>query len=453
MTKPILDRVLTEPGFLRSTMAVPTKSARQLAKHIKLMGINAVQLAWWFQHLADKDGIYWKALSPKNETITWMVSMYDAAGHIGTLWESDQVIPDDLFPDNRLHMQVQYMDWHTQGRDAKPGQATPLNLAMGPPTDYDPPFPSPVNAGDVNGYNENMLLFDGHGFCPGRILCSWINTGNNDTADTQGAPFQLEFHCTFYLHWMEGTNLPPTMSTAGYYFSEDQIDALWLAWEEMLTNLPNYLPKWWSEYSQDGLARSKGWTLTHLADTPVFQGVSSDMMVWWWNHGMGDAPGNAYTFWAPPAHHAIRWLPGYSPMEILETNELPTDRVIPGAISADLQGPNLVQDGGGMMWYPSEMSPIPGIYKTILPMSYVTAAQIADFKKERWPLPPVWLLHQWEDVPGGLIHRSTIIQRLPLPSPVPQENYLTEHQYLEGQFMANSFLVRLYHHWLKKEKA
>jgi hypothetical protein len=228
-----------------------------------------------------------------------------------------------------------------------------------------------------------MLFFDGHGFCPGRILWSWVNTGNNDTSETEDRPFQVDLFCTFYLPWMEGTNLPPEMSAPGYYYSDGQVDAIWAVWEEMLLNLPAHLPEWWGEYSQDKLAREKGWTVALLADTPVFPGVTSEMMVWWWNHGMGDNPGNGYVFWAPPAHHTIRWLPGYSPAEVLGSKDLPLDRVVPGAISPDLQGSHLTQDGGGMMWYPSRMSPIPGVYETNLPMTIVTAKQVANFDKER----------------------------------------------------------------------
>ena len=105
------------------------------------------------------------------------------------------------------------------------------------------------------------------------------------------------------------------------------------------------------------------------------------------------------------------------------------------------------------MWYPATMPPIPGVYETNLPMTIVTAQQVANFDSERWPAPSLnmWLLHQWEEVPGGLIHRSTIIRKLPLASSVTQEGYLTEHQHLEGQFMANGALIKLYNDWLKRQ--
>jgi hypothetical protein len=300
----------------------------------------------------------------------------------------------------------------------------------------------------MNGFNEQMLLLDGRGFCTGRLLWSWVNTGNNDTAATAGLPFQVDLCCTFYLPWMEGLNIPPAMSGPGYYYSDKQIEATWALWEETLRHLPEYLPQWWGEYSRDSLAREKGWTVSLIADTPVFKGVTLEMMAWFWNHAMGDDPGNGYVFWAPPSHHTIRWLPGYSPAEVLGRDDLPADSVVPGAISADLQAGNLTQNGGGIMWYPSSMSPIPGVYKTNVPMAHVTAEQVANFKKDRWPATNFWLLHQWEEAPGGLIHRATLIQKLPLASSVMQEDYLTEHQHLEGHFMANGFLLKLYNRWL-----
>jgi len=430
-------------------------SSRQVQKNITISGVNAVQLAWWFQHIADKNGAYWKSLSPKNESIYWVVSLQDAAGHIGTLWESDQTVPGGLFPENKLHMQVQYVDWNTRGRAGGPGKPTPLNPTLPPPADYAAPYPTPLTvpeAGGYNGFNEDMLFFDGHGFCPGRILWSWQNAGNDDTAATAGLPFQVNLYCTFYLPSMEGANLPPKMSKPGYYYTDDQLNAIWAVWEEMLKNLPNYLPKWWGEYSQDALARKAGWTVTLIADTPVCPGITEKMMVWRSNNMMGDDPGNGYVFWAPTAHHTTRWLPGYSPAEVLKTEKLPENEVVAGAISSDLQGNSILQDGGGMMWYPISMSPIPGIYKTNKPVSRVTAKQVANFAKDRWPIPSWYLLHQSEEVPGGLIHRATRIKKLPLPVPVTQEEYLTEHQHLEGQFMATGFMIRLYNDRLKQKK-
>jgi len=101
------DVVRMRPDFPGFVPATPARSARQVQRNIAIKGVNAVQLAWWFQHLADKNGAYWKALSPANESIGWVVSLDEAANHIGTLWESSQIVPGGLFPDNRLHTQVQ----------------------------------------------------------------------------------------------------------------------------------------------------------------------------------------------------------------------------------------------------------------------------------------------------------------------------------------------------------
>ena len=447
------DIVTVDPGSRGHGIGVSAKPSKQIRKNICLKGLNSVMLTWWFQHIADGKGKYWKSLSPDNKTINWVVSLEEATTHVGTLWESEQTVTGGFFQEDNLHLQVQYADWNTRGRSAGPGKPAPINPLLPIPSDYDPPYPTPLVSGDINGFNEDMLFFDGHGFCPGRILWSWINIGNNDTNASAEEPFQVDIYCTFYLPWMEGYNLPPRMSEPGYYYSGEQVDAIWGIWERMLKKLPDYLPDWWGGYSQDSLAREKGWTVTMMADTPVFKGVTSEMMVWWWNHGMGDDPGNGYVFWAPPTHHTIRWLHGFSPAEVLGTNDLPSDEVVPGAISPDLQGLSLIQDGSGVMWYPPSMSPIPGVYKTNQPMTIVTADQIANFKNERWPEPAfgIWLLHQWEEFPGGLIHRSTAIKKLPLRSPITQEEYLTEHQHLEGQFMANGFLIKLYNKWLEKQ--
>jgi len=194
-------------------------SSHQIQKNITISGVNAVQLAWWFQHIADRNGAYWKPLSAKNESIYWVVSLQDAAGHIGTLWESDQALPGALFPAGQSHMQVQYVDWNTLGRTGGAGRPTPLNPVLPPPADYTPPYPTPLTqppAGGNNGFNEDMLFFDGRGFCPGRILWSWQNTGNDDTSAAAGQPFRVSLYCTFYLSYMEGANLPPKMSSPGY---------------------------------------------------------------------------------------------------------------------------------------------------------------------------------------------------------------------------------------------
>jgi hypothetical protein len=165
---------------------------------------------------------------------------------------------------------------------------------------------------------------------------------------------------------------------------------------------------------------------------------------------MGDDPGNGYVWWSPVTHHTIRWLPGYSPAEVLGTKNLPTNYVVPGIIYPDLQGANLIQDGGGMMAYPVDMAPVPGVYKTIDPMMVVTKAQVDNFANVRFPQPTRWLLHQWGDVPGGLVHRSTVMLPLPLASPVTQTGFYSEHQMQEGLFKGLGYLPTIYHEWLQQ---
>lgn len=431
-------------------------AAKQYQFRVQLDGISAVQLAWWFQHIADKNGIYWKQLAPEaNKRIRWVVTPTDDAHQIiGSLYEFDQMISGGLFTSDNLRMQIQFEDYITQPRQA-PGAPAPFMPTLPFPSDYAAPHPSPLGMATYanNGFNQDMLLLDGHGFVPGRILWSWKNTGCDDTAATAGKPYSIDLYCTFYLPWMEGANRPPALSADGYYFTEAQVNAIWGLWQQMLKSLPTQLPGWFGTDTQDDIARSKGWTVSSVIDTGVVAGANSEMEVWWWMHGMGDEPGNAYVFWHPSVHHAIRWLPGYSPQDVVgKGKRIPTDRVVPGIIYPDLQGDNLVQDGGGMMAYPVSMSPVPGVYKFLNPMMIVTKEQVDNFAKVRFPEPSRWLLHQWEDVPGGLIHRSTVLSKLPLSSPVTQADFYSEHQLQEGLFKGLIFLPKLYENWLKAQK-
>ena len=82
---------------------------------------------------------------------------------------------------------------------------------------------------------------------------------------------------------MEGSNLPPEMSAAGYYYSDGPGRChLGLPGKEMLVNLPQ-LPTGIGGVNTVRIRRhgEKGWTVTLLADTPVFPGVTSEMMAWW----------------------------------------------------------------------------------------------------------------------------------------------------------------------------
>jgi hypothetical protein len=258
---------------------------------------------------------------------------------------------------------------------------------------------------------------------------------------------------------MEGANVPPAMSGDGYYYSPAQINAIWGLWAQTLSKLPDYLPEWFGTDTQDDLARAStkgnagGWTVSSVIDTGVLVGANSKMEVWWWMHGMGDDPGNGYVYWCPPVHHTIRWLPGYSPAEVLGKKNVPTNYVVPGIIYPDLQGPNLIQNGGGMMAYPTDMAPVPGRYKTLDPMMVVTKAQVDAWEAgtgPRFPQPTRWLLHQWEDVPGGLVHRSTVLSPLPLAAPISQQGFYSEHQMQEGLFKGLGYLPTIYHDWLQQ---
>ena len=103
------------------------------------------------------------------------------------------------------------------------------------------------------------------------------------------------------------------------------------------------------------------------------------------------------------------------------------------------------------MAYPVSMSPVPGVYKNIAPMRVVTKAQVDNFASVRFPQPASWLLQQWEDVPGGLVHRSTVLSKLPLIGPVSQADFYSEHQMQEGLFKGLGYLPTLYSKWLKTQ--
>ena len=133
-------------GMLFTSAAPAEPAARLIQKHISINGISAVQLTWWLQHLADKDGIYWKPLSNANKTIYWVVNPREDAHHtIGSLFESDQTVPKGVFGDtDNLHMQIQFMDYLTQSRSSVAGQTTPLMSALSFPSDYTAMYSSPL---------------------------------------------------------------------------------------------------------------------------------------------------------------------------------------------------------------------------------------------------------------------------------------------------------------------
>jgi hypothetical protein len=124
---------------------------------------------------------------------------------------------------------------------------------------------------------------------------------------------------------------------------------------------------------------------------------------------------------------------------------------VPGTVYPDLQGGNLKQSGGGVMAYPVSMSPIPGRYKVIDPMAQITKEQVDNFATNRFPEPANWLLHQWEDRPNGLIHRSTALRKLPLSAPATQTGYIFDHQLLEGSSWGNQSMRAAYRKWLAQQ--
>lgn len=442
----------------------PARAAEQTRFTIHLDGVTAVQLAWWFKHLADEGDNYWKPLAPsQNSGIEWLVNpREDAHQLIGAVYQADQAVAGNAFVGGKLHTQYYFADYVTQSRANVAGQVAPLNPTLPFPKDYNAPYPTPIGGGSFppgagitsssNGFNQDMILLDGMGFAPGRLLFSWRNSGDDDTAATAGQPKSIDVAVTIYQPWMEGANRPPAMKQDGYYYSTAQVQAVWSTWETMLKAMPAKLPKWFNDDTQDLQARAKGFVITGIIDTGLVEGVNSKMMVWWWNHAMGDAPGAAYTFWCPPAHYTIRWLPGFSPAEVLKTKKIPTDHVVTGIIYPDLQGGGLTQTGGGMMSYPVAMSPVPGVYKTLDPMIVVSKEQVDNFDKVRYPVPKGWLLHQWEDRDGGLIHRSTTLASLPMLSPVTQQGFYSEHQLLEGQNWGAPGMRKAYQKWLKANK-
>ena len=78
-----LDVLAMRPERHAMEPTAPTKPSRQIRKNTALKGVNSLQLGWWFQHIADGDGTYWKSLSPRNQSIRWVVSREEATNHVG----------------------------------------------------------------------------------------------------------------------------------------------------------------------------------------------------------------------------------------------------------------------------------------------------------------------------------------------------------------------------------
>lgn len=409
---------------------------KKVTYNIKLEGVNATMVTWWFNHIADKGGTYWKPLSKKNKSIKWAVSLQQAKGLIGSVYTSEQEVAGEPFK-----MRIQYADWSTQPRGRELFPLLPV------PADYKPRYPSPkgrrLGPGEVNGFNMHMLILDDAGFVPGRILWSFADTGGDDTKGKIGN-YSVDMSVTFYLTWMEGYNRPPGMTKDGYYYSDKQIKDIWANFKEGLTALPRHLVAWWDEDSQDGAARENGWTIISVLDNGVLPGVTSEMITWHWNH-LGDAPGTNYIMWAPTAHKTIAWIPGCSPAEILGTDKLPKDKVVVGAISPDIQGNrNLVRGDMGAMWLDNSNSPVPGYYK------YLNNLTVARCGVEN-PPPVFQLHHTWQDVPGGAVWRTSMMMKLPLRSPNTQAAFQFEHSWYEGSTSAG-YLPQLYNKWVRENE-
>lgn len=53
---------------------------------VTLPGVSALQLSWWFDHIADNDGAFFKPLSENSKSIYWEQSLQQAEGHIGAVY-------------------------------------------------------------------------------------------------------------------------------------------------------------------------------------------------------------------------------------------------------------------------------------------------------------------------------------------------------------------------------
>lgn len=390
-------------------------TAKQIRKHTAIQGVNAVQLNWWFNHIADRDGAYWRSLSPNNTSIRWDVSLQQAQGLIGSVFVSEQAVGGEP-----LEMRLQYQDWSTVSRMNGILPALPI------PPDYTPPYPTPTNPGDVNGFNHNMLILDNAGYVPGRILVSFVNTGNDDTAGSTGDR-SVDVYVTYYLSWMEGPNRPPSMDDDGYCYADGLVDGLWANFEATLQALPASLPAWWNADSQDDIARQNGYTNVSVVENGVLPGLRAKHITWFFNH-IGDTPGTNYVKWAPSNHRTIGWVPGCSPAEVHGSNHLPQDDVVVGAMSIDLQGPNLVRSGFGVVWLPHSISPVPGFYR------YMNNLSPGGQCGQQYTQSPssLQLVHSWDDVPGGAVWRDSLFFKLPLGAAVTQSTFQFEHGWYEG---------------------
>lgn len=399
-------------------------AAKQIRKHITLNGVNAMQVNWWFNHIADNSGVYFTPLSSANISIKWDVSLQQAHGLIGSLFTSKQMVNG-----TPLTLRMQYQDWSTRPRTDGILPSLPV------PSDYIPPYPSPTNygpalpvplkPGDINGFNHDLLILNEPGYVIGRVLVSFLNIGDDDTGAKKGNR-GVDMYVTYYLPWMAAGNRPSSMSKDGYYYTDSQIDGIWASFQVSLQALPAKLPAWWDADSQDAVARQKGYTTVSVVENGLLPDLQAKYITWFFNH-FGDAPGTNYVKWAPSAHKSHSWVPGCSPQDIYGP-DLPEDKVVVGAVSREIQWLNTVQDYKGVEFLDNSLSPAPGYYKHMLNASPFRMCGV----KNQPPPSLLQIIHSWEDVQGGAVWRTTLYFKIPLVSPVRQADFQFEHSWYEG---------------------
>jgi hypothetical protein len=391
--------VLVLAGFAIASARHANASEAEQARVVEfgpvtIDGISAIQMSWWFDHIADENGAFFNPLSPKNKSIYWEQSLAQARGHTGAVYVAERAL------DGRIgHTRVFYDDWK------KP----PMGLQF--------PYPAP------QGHNQNAVFLSDDGYVLGRMIVSYRNTDSGD----------VELKLLFVNNLMDGPNRPESRKLDGFAFSDSEISDFWSHSRAQFDALSKFLPGWFGKATQDDEARKNGFTIVAVVEPALMPGVSSEMVYWFFNH-FGDEPGKIYRAWAPKVHRASRWL--ISPQDILGSDEIPTDRIVYGAISSNIQRNRSDRHSGkGAMWYPPEAGPVKGWYKNHLVLSPTIPGD--DSPRD------VFLIHSWQDAPGGVVWHTGRFMRLPLAEPVRQSTYQFEHSWDEAGAVS-SFLPRLY---------
>jgi len=370
---------------------------------VAIPGISALQVSWWFDHIADKDGAFFKPLSEHNQSIHWAQSLQDSRGHNGAIYVAARSVAGV----NRK-LRVYYYDWKVVPK-------SPAGYA----------FPYPAMPLSINGHNQHQVIITDEGYVPARVVISYRDDGAGN----------LLLRADYLVNYMKGANRLPGMTTDGYAYTDDQTAEMWAQTRAEMGKLPEFLPGWFGRETLDDMARPNGYTVVGILDNPMLPGVDSKMIIWLFNH-LGDAPGDLYRAWAPRDHRASRWL--VSPAQVLGTNMLPKDRIVIGAIASDLQqSTGDDYKGVGARWYSNEVGPIRnGRYKNLLTLAPSAPGDESPRK--------VFLTHSFEDVPGGAMWRTTRFFRIgAFPQPLTQAVYQLEHPWYEGGEVPN-FLPRFY---------